>query len=131
MKVGGCLLIAGSVLLGGCATSTPGISPARQTSTAAPASTQTSTQALTPVVTTADNPRITAVNRYAREMGYKIVIRHGVQFYCRRTAPIGSRLEETQCLTAEGMDQAQQIAEENNNSWQESHQCLGAGCVIK
>jgi hypothetical protein len=42
-----------------------------------------------------------AANRYAREMGCKIETRHGRQFYCRVTAPIGSRLTEKQCLTVE------------------------------
>ena len=63
-----CLLIAPFVLLGGCVTSTPG--PSRQTAT--------STESLTPVVTPADDPRVTAAKRYAREMGYKMEMRHGV-----------------------------------------------------
>jgi hypothetical protein len=125
MRVSSGLLMAGLVLLGGCAASTP--NTVRQASAPPPAA----NQVLTPVITTADDPRITAQNRYAREMGYKLVTRHGVQFYCRKTTPIGSRLEQVECLTADGMAQAQAIADQNNNSWQESHQCLGAGCVIK
>jgi hypothetical protein len=123
MKVKHCLAIAALALVS-CASSTPG--PIRRPSTAAPAS-----NVLTPVVTTADDPRTTAANRYAREMGYKLVTRHGVQFYCRKTAPLGSRLEETQCLTADGMAQAAQINDENMNAWQESsHLCLGSGCAV-
>lgn len=125
MKVKNYLAIAVLALLGGCAASMPG--SMRQTSTAAHAS----TNVLTPVVTTADDPRIAAANRYAREMGYKLVTRHGVQFYCRKTAPLGSRLEETQCLTADGMAQAAQINDENMSAWQESsHLCLGSGCAV-
>ena len=128
MKLCACLLITGSMLLGGCATSTPGV--LRQASTT-PTAAPDPSQVLPPVVTTADDPRVAAANRYAREMGYKLVTRHGEQFYCRTTAPIGSRLEEKQCLKLDGIVQAQQIAEQNKNGWQESHQCLGAGCVIK
>ena len=127
MKPAFCLLGAGVVFLAGCATSPP---PVREAKIAHPGDTAYS-QALTPVVTTADDPRVAAANRYAREMGYKLVTRHGEQFYCRTTAPIGSRLEEKQCLKLDGIVQAQQIAEQNKNGWQESHQCLGAGCVIK
>ena len=82
MKLSGYFLMAAVVLLGGCATSTP--PPARQ------ASTPHATQSLTPVISTADDPRIMAANRYAKEMGYKIETRHGVQFYCRITAPLGT-----------------------------------------
>jgi hypothetical protein len=128
------LLMAGLALLAGCATSTP--TPVRQAAAPMAASVSAptapaSTQALTPVVTTADDPRTIATNRYAREMGYKIETRHGVQFYCRSTAPLGSRLAEKQCLTVDGITQAQQIAEQNKSNFQQNQLCQGANCVIK
>src|ERR1700749_5030412 len=72
MKLCACLLITGSILRGGCATSTPGF--LRQASTP-PTAAPDPSQVLTPVVTTADDPRVAAANRYAREMGYKLVTR--------------------------------------------------------
>ena len=114
MKVKSCLFIAPFVLLCGCATSTPVPSH--------------SSEALTPVVNTADDPHVMAANRYAREMGYKIEIRHGVQFYCRVAAPPGSRFPEKQCLTQDGMFEAQQIAEQNQAYFRQHQTCQGAGC---
>jgi hypothetical protein len=125
MKLQGVLVVAGMFLLGGCASSTPG--PMRQAS-AAPTD---STQSLTPVVTMADDPRQIAAKRYAKELGYKIETRHGVQFYCRVTAPLGSRLTEKQCLTVDGITQAGQIAEQNKVNFQQNQLCQGNGCVYK
>jgi hypothetical protein len=125
MRIDGYLLIAGLMLLAACATSRP--TPIRQASAAPPLS----TDAITPVVTAADDPRTGATNRFARELGYKIETRHGQQFYCRTATPVGSRIPEKQCLTADGVVQAKQIADQNKDNWQESHQCLGAGCYIK
>jgi hypothetical protein len=137
MELRNSLLMGGLALLAGCATSTP--TPVRQAAAPMPASVSTpaataapsSAQALTPVVTNADDPRTIATNRYAREMGYKIETRHGVQFYCRSTAPLGSRLAEKQCLTVDGITQAQQIAEQNKSNFQQNQLCQGANCVIK
>jgi hypothetical protein len=79
-------------------------------------------------VKTADDPHTTAAKRYAREMGYKIEMRHGVQFYCRVTEPPGSRFPEKQCLTEDGMLEAQQIAEQNQAFFRQHQACQGAGC---
>ena len=118
MKLKSCLLVAPLVLLGGCVTSTP------------PASheVKTSTEGLTPVASTAEDPRITGAKRYAREMGYRIEMRHGVQFYCRVTEPPGSRFPEKQCLTADGIFEAQQIAEQNQAYFRQHQGCQGSGC---
>ena len=126
MKPAFCLLGAGVVFLAGCATSPP---PVREAKIAHPGDAAYS-QALTPVVTTADDPRLMAANRYAKEMGYKIETRHGVQFYCRVTAPLGSRLTEKQCLTVDGLTQAGQIADQNKVNFQQNQLCQGAKCVI-
>lgn len=125
MALKNCLVAGGLVLLAGCASSTP--PPVRQASAAPP----DPSKALTPVVSMADDPRQIAANRYAKELGYKIETRHGVQFYCRVTAPLGSRLTEKQCLTVDGITQAGQIAEQNKVNFQQNQLCQGNGCVIK
>ena len=127
MKLATCLVAAGVILLGGCATSTP--TQVREAKVAHPGDTPSS-QALTPVISTADDPRLMAANRYAKEMGYRIETRHGVQYYCRVTAPIGSRLTEKQCLTVDGVTQAGQIAEQNKVNFQQNQLCQGKNCVI-
>ena len=64
-------------------------------------------------------------------MGYHVEIRHGEQFYCRTTAPIGSRLTEKQCLTAATMAEVAHIADENKVTFQQGHLCQGPSCVIQ
>jgi hypothetical protein len=127
MKLASCLVAAGVILAAGCATSSP--TPVREAKVAHPGDTPSS-QALTPVISTADDPRQMQANRYAREMGYKIETRHGVQYYCRVTAPIGSRLTEKQCLTVDGVYHAGQIAEQNKANFQQNQLCQGKNCVI-
>jgi hypothetical protein len=119
MKLTSCLWLAPFVLLGGCAASIP--SSPRQATAA--------TVGLTPVVSAADDPHVMAVNRYAREMGYRIEMRHGVQFYCRVTEPPGSRFPQKQCLTADGIFEAQQISEQNQAYFRQHQACQGAGCL--
>ena len=128
MKLRACWVVAGLLVLVGCATSTP--TPVREAKVAHAGDTPSS-QALTPVITTADDPRLMAANRYAKEMGYRIETRHGEQFYCRVTAPLGSRLTEKQCLTVDGVTQAGQIAEQNKMNFQQSRNCQGANCEFK
>ena len=40
-------------------------------------------------------------DRFLREQGYKPEMRKGTRYYCRRQARLGSRFEDTVCLTAE------------------------------
>jgi hypothetical protein len=126
MKLRAGWLVAGSVLLVGCATSPP--TTVREAKVAHPGDTPSS-QALTPVITTADDPRILGANRYAREMGYRIETRHGVQYYCRVAAPLGSRLTEKQCLTVDGMAQAKQITDQNRTALEQAGRLCGPACV--
>jgi hypothetical protein len=55
-------------------------------------------------------------------------MRHGVQFYCRVTEPPGTRFPEKQCLTVDGISEAQQIAEQNQVYFRQHQACQGAGC---
>ena len=118
-------VVAGLILLGGCY-STP--TTVREAKVAHPGDTPAS-QALTPVITTADDPRQMQANRYAKEMGYRIETRHGVQYYCRVSAPLGSRLTEKQCLTVDGIAQAVQIANQNKVAIDQSARLCGPSCV--
>src|SRR5882757_9979925 len=76
------------------------------------------------------DPRTAAAEKRSREMGYHVETRHGEQFYCRTTAPLGSRLTQKECLTADGMAQAVQMAEENQAAQRQGQLCQGAGCVV-
>jgi hypothetical protein len=76
------------------------------------------------------DPRLAAGDKRARELGYHVETRHGEQFYCRMHAPLGSRLEQKECLTAEGMAQAAQISEENKVNQRQNQLCQGANCVV-
>jgi hypothetical protein len=92
------------------------------------------TAAVTPAVQPSDMPydaRIAEAGKRAKEMGYHVETRHGVQFYCRTVAPIGSRLTEKECLTVDTMIQTARMAEENQAAQRQGQLCQGAGCVIK
>ena len=125
MKQSGYLLVATLVLLAGCAASTS--NPMHQASNAKLVQVD-STQALTPVVTSADDPRAMAANRYARELGYKIETHQGVQYYCRSTAPIGSRLTQRECLTVDTMVLTEKSNEVNNARLMQQQACPRSGC---
>ena len=77
------------------------------------------------------DPRTAAAEKRSREMGYHVETRHGEQFYCRTTAPLGSRLTQKECLTADGMAQAVQMAEENQAAQRQGQICQGGGCTVR
>ena len=74
--------------------------------------------------------RIAEAAKRAKEMGYHVETRHGEQFYCRTTAPLGSRLTQKECLTAETMAQAAEIEEENQVARRQGQLCQGGGCSV-
>jgi hypothetical protein len=113
------------VLLGACAASPQKPLPVAALPVAATAAAATAA----PTTNASDNPRIAAAAKRAREMGYHVETRHGEQFYCRTTAPLGSRLTQKECLTVDTMEQAARMADENKTSQQQSHMCQGAGCI--
>src|SRR5665213_636806 len=117
-----CSMIAALMFLGGCAT-------ANHDSASAPAKPAVAPVTVASSSTKApEDPHLVAAARYANEMGYHKETRHGALFWCRSVAPIGSRLEEKQCLTSDGMTQAAQIADQNKDNFQQSHLCQGANC---
>jgi hypothetical protein len=63
-------------------------------------------------------------------MGYHVETRHGEQFYCRTTAPLGSRLTQKQCLTAATMAEVARRVDENGVTFQQGHLCQGANCTV-
>jgi hypothetical protein len=112
MSIRACLMVVGLISLSACATSHQ-----PRPAAAAPNASY--------------DPRIAESDKRAKEMGYHVETRHGEQFYCRTTAPIGSRLTEKQCLTAATMAEVARIADENQTTFQQGHNCLGSNCVIK
>jgi hypothetical protein len=74
------------------------------------------------------DPRVTAADKRAKELGYHMELRHDVQFYCRTVAPLGSRLTQKECLTVDTMAEAAQITEENQATLRQSRACQGGGC---
>ena len=76
------------------------------------------------------DPRVAEAQRRARQMGYHVEIRHGVEFFCRTVAPISSRIPEKECITVDGMAQAAQMNDENRAVIMQSRNCQGGGCTI-
>jgi hypothetical protein len=117
-------MIAALVFLGGCATANRDSAPAVAKPAPAPLTVASSAKA-------PQDPHLVTAARYARENGYHQETRHGDLFWCRHVAPLGSRLEEKQCLTSDGMIQAAEISEQNRATFQQSQMCQGANCTIK
>ena len=136
MNTCSCTIAAAAMLLSACAStnkSTITMTTVAPRAAAAPAAATPAAAAPSaaqkPVVPY--DPRIAAAAKRAKEMGYHVEARHGEQFYCRTTAPLGSRLTQKECLTADGMAQAVQMAEENQAAQRQGQLCQGALCVIK
>jgi hypothetical protein len=129
MSIRACLMVVGLISLSACATSH------QQRPAAAAAATPAVAKPVAAGITQNPNapydPRIAESDKRAKEMGYHVETRHGEQFYCRTTAPVGSRLTEKQCLTAATMAEVVHIADENQVTFQQGHNCLGANCLIK
>ena len=121
------------ILLSACAASPQKPPPvAVAAPAAAPAAAPSAAPAVAPAAAPAPyDPRIAAAEKRSREMGYHVETRHGEQFYCRTTAPLGTRLTQKECLTADGMAQAVQMAEENQAAQRQGQLCQGAGCIVR
>ena len=112
MNIRACLIVVGLISLSACATSHQ-----PRPAAAAPNAPYDS--------------RVAESDKRAKEMGYHIETRHGEQFYCRTTAPVGSRLTEKQCLTAATMAEVAHIVDENQVTFQQGHLCQGPNCVVQ
>ena len=74
------------------------------------------------------DPRMAESDRKAKEMGYRIVMRDGAQFYCRTVAPMGSRIPQKECLRADAMDLLIRRTEEDKANIRQFQYC-GPACV--
>ena len=124
MNIRAFLMVVGLISLSACATShPPRPAPA---AVATPVAAATAQKPNTPY-----DPRVAESDKRAKEMGYHIETRHGEQFYCRTTAPVGSRLTQKQCLTAATMAEVAHIADENKVTFQQGRLCQGPNCIIQ
>ena len=87
----------------------------------------TSPQAPTHIATN-DDPRMAESDRKAKEMGYRIVMRDGEQYYCRTVAPMGTRIPQKECLRADAMAQQIRRTEEDKINIRQFQYC-GPSCV--
>jgi len=56
-----------------------------------------------------------ALDKRAREMGYKVGTRRGERNYCHNTAPTGSHISREACLTAEAMARVAKAADDDQD----------------
>jgi len=127
MNIRACSIVVGLISLSACATShqqRPAPPPAATPVGAKPAAAGTTQNPNAPY-----DPRVAESDKRAKEMGYHVETRHGEQFYCRTTAPVGSRLTEKQCLTAATMAEVAHIVDENQATFQQGHLCQGPNCI--
>src|SRR5437868_4542771 len=78
-----------------------------------PAASDTTPGANTPTVTD-KGPAGTDFEQYAK--GYRVRKKDGQKLYCRNEAPLGSRLQQTVCLTEEQLREQFIAAEEVRNN---------------
>jgi hypothetical protein len=133
MNIRACVMVVGLISLGACATSHPP-RPAPAAAASAAAATPAAAKPVAAGIMRNPNapydPRVAESDKRAKELGYHVETRHGEQFYCRTTAPIGSRLTEKQCLTAATMAEVAHIVDENQVTFQQGHLCQGPNCIV-
>jgi hypothetical protein len=56
-----------------------------------------------------------ALDKRAREMGYKIGTRRGEKTYCHNTAPTGSHISREACLTEDAMARVAKAADDDQD----------------
>jgi hypothetical protein len=89
--------------------SAPAAAP--QTNAAAPASDSTSIKP--PVTVVSAKPgELTPQEKEIVSRGYKLEIRHGERYFCRREQQIGSRFETKSCDTAQSIEAHRQESQE-------------------
>jgi len=85
--------------------------PAAQTTAPAPASDSTSIKPPVTVVSTKPG-ELTPQEKEIVSRGYKLEIRHGERYFCRREQQIGSRFETKSCDTAQSIEAHRQESQE-------------------
>jgi len=88
--------------------------PAAKAATDAPAATPAPADAAKPasITVVADPMALTPGEKELLSRGYKLEIRQGTKFFCRREQQIGSRFETKTCSTGEALRAQQASAEE-------------------
>ena len=111
-------------------TACAGSSPQRVASLApsAPAHYTTSSAAGASATLVSDDPRVAESEKLAKEMGYHVVDRDGVRFYCRTVAPMGTRIPQKECLRSDAMQQEMRRREEDKANIRQFQYC-GPNCV--
>jgi hypothetical protein len=85
--------------------------PAAQTNAAAPASDSTTIKP--PVTVVSSKPgELTPQEKEIVSRGYKLEIRHGERYFCRKEQQIGSRFETKSCDTAQSIEAHRQESQE-------------------
>jgi hypothetical protein len=87
------------------------VAPAEQQSATAPAAAQTTAAASSdsatikpPVTVVGTKPELTPQEKDLLARGYKLEMRHGDKYFCRREQQIGSRFEVKSCDTAQSIE---------------------------
>jgi hypothetical protein len=123
MNVRACSMAAAIIFMGGCATSPPPVPTPKVAAT--PAVTEA------PEAPAAFDSRRAHVDRVAAELGYHVEKRDKHRYFCRTAAPLGTRLEQKECMSEETMTDAVRLMEQNRNSWQQPKVCQGKDCFVK
>ena len=117
------LALAGLAMLAACASQTPVGSGATPAGAAAPTGVAAATGAA------AATPEQRAIQKYARNHGYKPMAHKGNTVWCRSDKPIGSTLEHTVCISESTLANLQRQAELDREDFQRrSTACAGMAC---
>jgi hypothetical protein len=95
-----CMMLVFGALLSACTASPP-----KPPANSAPAG-QTSAEG---------GDQSAALDKKAREMGYRVETRNGERAYCHNSAPTASHISRVDCLSAAGMIQLVQNAEKSQD----------------
>jgi hypothetical protein len=81
------------------------VAPVEQQSVAAPAAEKSATTPAKPAPTAIDTkPELTPEDKELISRGYKLEMRHGEKYFCRRESQMDSRFQIKSCNTAESIE---------------------------
>jgi hypothetical protein len=100
---------------------------------ASPAATQPvqAPAAATASSTTASKATDAALDKSLRARGYKVEVKNGTTYYCRRELVVGSHFESKVCSTSEQLHSTQQDTQDSVDKMQREGRgtiCSGANC---